>query len=328
VAKTSPAEPQPVPEEKTLDSIWLQAVLHNTVKTLDPWYGSSGFRPHHARFRSSTFDNGPRLAETFLLNTRLQRHDRETSASVMHYFTDEAKAMLSLNGIEANPTTSAVALPPSIELSLRFGKCLKLRRSRRLFTGDSMPLAALATLIRAAAGVTGSGRAQIQGKKRETPLFVDIEFRSAPSPGGLFGLDLFVVAQAVRGTEPGLYLYQPHTDQLLLMRTEKTDKIIRRIHDASAYPDTTIANSRAAAIFLLAARPWKLLRKYGDRGLRYLFIEAGEMTQNIHLAAVALGYGSVESASFYDDEMNDALELDGGTRTVVHMIFVGLPANV
>ena len=52
------------------------------------------------------------------------------------------------------------------------------------------------------------------------------------------------------------------------------------------------------------------------------------MTQNIHLAAVALGYGSVESASFYDDEMNDALGLDGGTYTVVHMILAGVSADL
>ena len=310
---------------EALSPLWFQAVLDNTVKTLDPWYPSSGFRANHARFRSAVFDNGPRIAETFLLNTRLQRHDRETSASVIHYFTDQAKALLALNGIEANASLEMLNLPPSIGLSLALSGCLKSRRSRRVFSGDPILFAALATLARAAAGVTGKLTAKL---RRESPPSVEIPFRSAPSPGGLYGLDLYVVAQRVHGVKPGLYLYQSRTDKLLLLQTQEDHQVVDRVLGATAYPDQTMTNSRAAAIFFLVARPWKLLRKYGDRGLRYLFIEAGEMTQNIHLACVALGFGSVESASFYDDEMNEALGLDGGTSTVAHMILVGLAADL
>jgi SagB-type dehydrogenase family enzyme len=313
------------PEAEVTASIWFQAVLDNTVKTLDPWFGSAGFRPNHARFRSAIFDQGPRIAETFLLNTRLQRHDCETSASVLHYFTDQAKALVSLNGIEAGAGLRTLELPPSIELSLRLSKCLAMRRSRRTFSGDAVELAALATLCRSAAGITGRGKAEL---RRQDPPTVDMTFRSAPSPGALYGLDLYVVAQRVGGLEAGLYLYQPRFDRLLQLRTQAEHQVVDKVRGATAYPDQAMTNSRAGIVFLLVARHRKLLRKYGDRGLRYLFIEAGEMTQNIHLSAVAIGLGSVESASFYDDEMNEALGLDGGTSTVVHMSMVGLPAQV
>jgi SagB-type dehydrogenase family enzyme len=157
---------------------------------------------------------------------------------------------------------------------------------------------------------------------------VEVPFRSAPSPGALYGLDLYVVAQRVRGLEAGLYLYQSRSDTLLQLQTQAEHGVVDRVRGATAYPDQAMTNSRAGVLFLLAARHRKLLRKYGDRGLRYLFIEAGEMTQNIHLSAVAIGLGSVESASFYDDEMNEVLGLDGGTATVVHMALVGFPAEV
>jgi len=183
----------------------------------------------------------------------------------------------------------------------------------------------VATLCRAAAGVTGTGRVPLRG---ENPAEAEISFRSAPSPGGLYGVDLFIVAQHLRGLERGLYLYQPRRDKLLLLKTQARDVIVDRVIAASAYPDQNMTNSRASFIALLVARPWKLVRKYGDRGLRYLFMEAGEMTQNLHLAAVALGYGSVESASFYDDEMNEAIGMDGGTATTVHMVLIGVPATV
>jgi SagB-type dehydrogenase family enzyme len=309
---------------ESLSPLWFQSVLDNTVKTLDPWFGSSGFRPNHARFRSAMFDQGPRIAETYLLNTRLQRHDAETSASVLHYFSDQAKAAISLNGIEANAGRT-IDLPAPIELSLRLSKCLSMRRSRRVYSGDPIQLQALATLCQAAAGTTGQGRAPL---RREDPPSVDVVFRSAPSAGALYGLDLYVVAQRVGGLDPGVYLYQSRHDRLLLLSSQAEHQAVDRVRDATAYPDQTMTNSRAAVVFLLVARHRKLLRKYGDRGLRYLFIEAGEMTQNIHLAAVALGLGTVESASFYDDEMNEALRLDGGTSTVVHMILAGLPATV
>jgi nitroreductase len=54
-------------------------------------------------------------------------------------------------------------------------------------------------------------------------------------------------------------------------------------------------------------------------------MEAGAIAQNANLAAVALGYGSVECASVYDDEMNEALGLDGVFRSYVHAVVVGYP---
>lgn len=316
---------QPKAASEAMPRIWFQAVLDNSVKTLDPWFAGSGFRTNQAKFRSATFDNSSRLAETFLLNTRLQRYDRESPASVLSYFTDEGKLLVSLNGLEADEGLATIDLPPSIDLSLRLSKCIQLRRSRRVFTADAISLSALATLCRAAAGVTGTEEAAL---RCESPSSVEFKLRSAPSPGGLYAIDLYAVAQSVRGVDSGLYLYQPRKDKLVLIKSQTADHIVDRVVAASAYPDKTMTNSRAALTFLLAARPWKLLRKYGDRGLRYLFIEVGEMTENIHLAAVALGFGTVESASFYDDEMNDALGLDGGTSTIVHMILLGIPAKV
>jgi SagB-type dehydrogenase family enzyme len=325
-AKTRQAkkDAQQKKKEGALAPIWFQAILDNNVKILDPWYGSSGFRTNHARFRSLGFDNSGRLAETFLLNTKLRRGDRETPASVGHYFTDDAKVLLSLNGLEGNGALASIELPPSLPLSLQLSKCLAVRRSQRTFTADPMPLAAVATLCRAAAGTTGRGRADL---RVSDPAHVEIPFRSAPSAGGLYGIDLHIVAQHVHGLEKGLYMYQPRGDRLLLVRTQQNDRVVDRVTAASAYPDQTMTNSRAAFIALLVARPWKVLRKYGDRGLRYLFIEAGEITQNLHLAAVALGYGSVESASYYDDEMNEAIGVDGGTATTIHMVLVGLAAK-
>jgi SagB-type dehydrogenase family enzyme len=318
---------KPEPSEETgreRSDLWFQALLDNAVKTIDPWFNEAGFHFNYARHRSSMLDAGPRIGETFLLNTRLQRHDRETPASVSHYFNDTSMTMLSLNGLESPDALAIIDLPPSIELSLRLSHCFKRRRSRRVYTADPMPLAALATLLRAAAGITGHGKASLHQSELGG---VTLRFRSAPSPGGLYGIELYAVVQHVKGLEPGLYLYHPRSDKLLLRKTQKGDGVVDKVRAACAYPEELITHSRAGAVFLLAGRPFKLMRKYGDRGLRYLFVEIGEMTQNIHLACTALGFGSVESAGFYDDDLNDAIGLDGGTATVLHTVLTGLPAE-
>ena len=46
--------------------------------------------------------------------------------------------------------------------------------------------------------------------------------------------------------------------------------------------------------------------KYGQRGYRYVWIEAGHLAQNLYLVSGALGLASVALGGFFDDEA-DAL---------------------
>jgi SagB-type dehydrogenase family enzyme len=69
------------------------------------------------------------------------------------------------------------------------------------------------------------------------------------------------------------------------------------------------------------------MRKYGNRGLRFLFLEAGAMAQNIHLACEALGLGSFDCASVYDDEVHEALGIDGLHESLLHTVIIGAGAE-
>jgi nitroreductase len=55
-------------------------------------------------------------------------------------------------------------------------------------------------------------------------------------------------------------------------------------------------------------------------------LEAGAIAEQIALACVALGVGSVDSSSFYDDEVHEALGIDGESEAVVHLVVLGIPA--
>lgn len=63
--------------------------------------------------------------------------------------------------------------------------------------------------------------------------------------------------------------------------------------------------------------------KYGDRGYRFIFLEAGHVAQNMNLVCAALGLGCVNIGGFFDREIDDLLDLDGITHSTLYMLALG-----
>ncbi|EFS70670.1 hypothetical protein HMPREF9617_02377, partial [Cutibacterium acnes HL056PA1] len=88
-----------------------------------------------------------------------------------------------------------------------------------------------------------------------------------------------------------------------------------------------VEQSDAAGVHLVfVISPWRAMRKYGARGLRFALQEVGAIAQQINLVCTGLGLASVESSSFYEDELNQALNLDGIFQTATHTMTVGVQA--
>lgn len=293
------------------------AVFANSVRTLHPWMRSTGFRTHGLRYRSLSNTNDPRIAEDFLLNTRLVRHDRETEASVRSYFFDPGVVMLATLGREGTTGLREVGLPKGFRLRRELGDVLGQRRSRRTYTGDPMALDYLATLVRSAGAITGQATVNLMGGGQTV-----LHFRTAPSGGGLYPIEIYIAGLRVTDLERGLYRYDPLKDTLV-QSGDRQD--VDQLLSAFAVPEELITLSQANAVFLLVGHPWRSMRKYGNRGARFLFLEAGAIAQNIHLASEALGFGSVDCSSVYDDEAHEAMRLDGLYQTLLHTVIVGYP---
>jgi SagB-type dehydrogenase family enzyme len=293
------------------------ALFANSYRTLHLWVHATGFRTHGLRHRSLGHSNLPRIAEDFLLNSRFLRHDRETEASIQSYFFDPGTVMVSMVGEEEQGALEGIPLPEGIRLRRELGDALGRRRSRRTYTGDAIPLGHLATAIRSAGAVTAEAEAELATGDVRT-----FRFRTAPSGGGLYPIDIYVVSLRVNGLDRGIYRYRPLTDSLVRVGERiEAEKVV----DALAIPDEIISISRANVLFLFVGHPWRSMRKYGSRGARFLFLEAGAMAQNIHLATEAIGFGSVDCASMYDDEIHEALRIDGLHQTLVHALILGYP---
>jgi SagB-type dehydrogenase family enzyme len=79
----------------------------------------------------------------------------------------------------------------------------------------------------------------------------------------------------------------------------------------------------AGVTFVLSAVFDRVRHKYGERGYRYTYIEAGHISQNLYLQSISLGLGSVCAGAFLDEKVNKLIGVDGRTEAVIYLHAVG-----
>ncbi len=170
--------------------------------------------------------------------------------------------------------------PPSYRGRLSVEEALLRRRSVREYLPDSLTLDEVSQLLWSAQGVTDP-----------------YGFRTAPSAGALYPLEVYIHATKVEGLETGIYRYDPHRHYLLDV---KRGNFAPEIYTASLSQGQVLS---APLLILFFAVFERTMVKYGRRGMRYVFNEVGHAGQNVYLQATALGLGTVVIGAFYDDEL-------------------------
>lgn len=304
---SAPALPE---DEGTLRSL----LVANAYRNAQPSVRATGHRSFQLRFRTAGERAWSDPAEGFLLASRLGRHDRGARESAQSYFHDDAVELLARVDIEPR-ATSAIALPAAKELQAPFSALVAARRSCRDFAPDPVGLRELAAIFACSAGATGE-----QSTFRSDGVEVVLTARAAPSAGGLYPIETYVVAQRIDGVAPATYRYLPRAHALVMHGDFASAASL------SVAPGDAEHLAQAALLVMFVARPWRSMRKYGPRGLRFALVEAGAMTQAVHLAACALGLGSLDCGSLCDDDAHRALALDGTHAALVHSVLVGARA--
>jgi SagB-type dehydrogenase family enzyme len=201
------------------------------------------------------------------------------------------------------PAAEAIALPTSrtdSETSLE--TVLLNRRSVRSYRDEPLILAEVAQLLWAAQGITDPARG----------------YRTAPSAGALYPLEVYLVAGNVEGLPPGVYRYSPGAHSLTPVKTgDQRDALYKAALSQSAVRD-------APAVLVIAAVTERTTGKYGERGIRYVHMEAGHAAQNALLQAVALNLGAVVIGAFDDDEVRQAVGMPAAEQPL-YVIPVGKP---
>lgn len=292
------------------------AIYENSYNAIIPWIKSIGLHTYQMRYRARSLLES--CAETFLANSMHTRNNQQDSYSITPYLSDSGINMIALNGNEDFSSLEQVPLPKGIELPLPLGKALFDRRSIRRFKDNAISLDYLATLLSAACGKASTiGVPMVDGTE------VNFSFRTYPSAGGLYPIDIYLLAQKVDGLNQGVYKYSSNKHALFKILNDQVNK---NITELSAAENEQANLEEASVVILLVMRPWKSMRKYGERGLRFAFYEVGAISQNMHLVATALDLGSVDYASFYEDEINALLGLSGVLELFSHAILIGAPA--
>ena len=165
-------------------------------------------------------------------------------------------------------------------------EALSTRRSIREYRDEPLTLSDVSQLLWAAQGITD---------KRG--------FRTAPSAGALYPLELYLVAGNVTDIPAGIYKYSPYKHNLTrIVDGDKRDELA-----AAALGQECVRRCSAAIVF--SAVYERTTGKYGKRGIRYVHIEVGHAAENLHLQAVSLNLGTVAVGAFFDDEVKQIMNL-------------------
>jgi SagB-type dehydrogenase family enzyme len=241
------------------------------------------------------------LVELFHENSKLTRFDPGVPAREVARSMQDMWESLSY---EAYP---AVELPPRAPIDLTLDEIIRSRHSTSSMIPATMTLPQVTTILEHSYGVTRDN----EGTAFPRP------FRTVPSAGALYPLEIYVHTVAVDGLAAGLYHYNPSRGALRHLREgDLSDELAASI----GQPD--IAYGASMMMFITAAFE-RCTFKYGARGYRFALLEAGHVAQNMNLAATGLGFGSLNIGGFYDRDVEAILGIDGVTHSVLYLVAVG-----
>jgi len=185
------------------------------------------------------------------------------------------------------PDYEIVALPEvRLTGNVSLEETLLNRRSVRQYTGEALTLEEVSQLLWSAQGIT----AEWGG-------------RTAPSAGALYPLEVYLVAGNVESLTPGIYKYINDGHELVKVR----DEDVREELANAALGQTPVRDG--AIDIVISAIYERTMKKYGDRGVRYVHMEAGHAAQNIYLQATALDLGAVTIGAFADELVKKLLSM-------------------
>ena len=170
---------------------------------------------------------------------------------------------------------------PKLRGKISLEEALLARRSTRSFSDQQVDLQSISQLLWAAQGITDPHG-----------------FRTAPSAGALYPLELYLVSKE------GVFRYLPqkHAIQILKIGDFRED-----LHEVALRQDAIL---NAPIVFVITAVYERTEEKYGpERSPRYVHLEAGHAAQNILLQAVVLDLGAVPIGAFIDTEVQAALSI-------------------
>jgi SagB-type dehydrogenase family enzyme len=205
--------------------------------------------------------------------------------------------------------TVALPTPEYPEPALR--KAMRRRRSRRVFGSEPISLQDLSTLLDVAYGRTHEA----------APDGDEPPYRSVPSAGALYPLEIYPVVRDIDGLAPGVYHFDPLRRVLEVRReVDTTERLAEMMFRLPGLPD--VSRTCSVVLFVVGVF-WRTRFKYGLRGYRWVLIEAGHVGQNVLLTAETMQLSAVPYGGIWDRRVDEFLAVDGVNESVVYSLALG-----
>ncbi len=183
---------------------------------------------------------------------------------------------------------------PILEGRKSLEECIYERESVRRYQDKAIEIEKISQILWAA-----------QGKKGHK--------RMVPSAGATYPLEIYVTLK-----DKGYFHYDFKKHILKLITEENIGKKLAKESWDQKFIEEAYLN------ILICANYSRTTQRYGERGIRYVYMEVGHCAQNIHLEAIALDLVSVPIGAFQDDGVKKVMRLP--TNLVpLYIIPIGYP---
>lgn len=181
---------------------------------------------------------------------------------------------------------------------------IEQRKSHRSYKDTPLSTAELSYLLWATQGV--------REKKDKATL------RTVPSAGARHAFETYLLINNVETLEPGLYRYLALEHKLLPLSAPSD--IALKLRDGCLGQKMI---ETGAVSFFWVADTYRMTYRSGERGYRYIFLDAGHVCAHLYLAAQEIGAGTVAVAAYDDETVNALLGLDGDRQFTAYIAPLG-----
>jgi SagB-type dehydrogenase family enzyme len=220
-------------------------------------------------------------------------HERGIPAPALEWPLPPGQALVAL------PAPHLARAPEAIQ------SLLAQRRTHRAYAPDPLSQEDLSFLLWST-----------QGVQKHTPG--ERTLRTVPSAGARHAFETLLLVNNVAGLAPALYRYVATQHALTLFaNAEQTMDDLR-----DGFRNMNLV-TLSAVVFIWVCVLERMTWRFGERGWRYVLLDAGHVCQNLYLAAEACGCGACAIGAFNDADINTALGLDGATQFVIYAASAG-----
>lgn len=192
---------------------------------------------------------------------------------------------------------------PQFSDQIKFWDIIKNRKTRRTFGREPLSIMELSLLLFGMSGLS-----------RKFPKFA---FRTVPSAGGLFPIEIYPVVNNVSDIKKGIYHYDIQNHALEYLK----EGDFRKSLSNACYGQRII--SKSAVNFIWTAMIERSRNAYSERAYRFIYLDCGHIGQNFYLVAEALGLSACVVGAYYDDDINQFLELEESKEFAIYIGVVG-----